>query len=64
MKLLPVKIVKISSNDGAALIYLPKEIREMGFVKGEKVMLSINEEDSKQMLVERLPRLPEEVSHE
>jgi len=60
MKLVPIKIVKISSNDGVALIYLPKEIRELGFVKGMKVMLYINEEDRNQMLVEKLPEVKED----
>lgn len=41
--LVPVKIVKVSSNDGAALVYLPVEVQKaLGIRKGDKLLLLID----------------------
>jgi len=58
--LIPVKTVKISSNDTVPLIYLPKDIREiLGFEKGVKILLYVDE-SCKRLVVEKLPPIPTE----
>jgi len=44
MEIVPPKIVKVSSNDGVELIYLPKVVREaLGLRKGVYVKLSVQD---------------------
>jgi len=54
-----VKIVKVGSNDGAPLVYLPKEIaRYMGVAKGDKVMFSIIDK-TREVIIEKIGRVIE-----
>jgi len=51
-KMDPLKIVKISSNDGTPLIYLPKRVRErLNFQKGDNVILYA---DGNRLVVEKI----------
>lgn len=52
--LVPVKIVKVSSNDSVPLIYLPKEVRErLDLEKGDKVIMYINVDGSR-LIIEKI----------
>jgi len=55
LTLIPVKTVKISSNDTVPMIYIPKDLRDLGFEKGIKVLLSVD--DQGRLVVEKVPSI-------
>jgi len=57
-KLIPVKTVKISSNDTVPIIYVPKDVRNLGFEKGVRVLLSVDGQG--RLIVEKLPQIAKE----
>ena len=60
MPLIPVKTVKISSNDSVPIIYVPKDVQKiLGFEKGVKLLLYVDE-DCKRLVVEKLPTIAKE----
>jgi AbrB family looped-hinge helix DNA binding protein len=53
--LVPIKIVKVSSNDTVPLIYLPKEVRQrLDLEKGDKVIMYVDVEGSR-LVIEKIP---------
>ena len=61
--LVPVKIVKISSNDTVPIIYVPKEIRQiLGLKKGVKILLYVDH-DLKHLVIEKIPSMKKRLSN-
>jgi len=54
----PVRVVKITSNDHQELIYLPRRLRKLGFVKGKYALLKVDTE-KRRVVLELLPEVPE-----
>jgi len=54
----PVKIAKITSNDEQELVYLPRRLRKLGFVKGRFVLLKVDAE-KRRLILELLPEVGE-----
>jgi len=52
----PVRVVKITSNDHQELIYLPRRLRRLGFVKGRHVLLKVDAE-KRRLILELLPEV-------
>ena len=60
MPLIPVKTVKISSNDSVPIIYVPKDVQKiLGFQKGIKLLLLIDGEH-KRLVIEKIPPITTE----
>ena len=60
MTLIPVKTVKISSNDSVPIIYVPKDVQKiLGFQKGIKLLLLIDGEH-KRLVIEKIPPITTE----
>jgi len=48
---IPIKIVKVSSNDTVPLVYLPKEVRErLDLEKGDKVIMYVDVDGSRLLI--------------
>lgn len=61
--LVPVKTVKISSNDTVPIIYVPKEIRQiLGLRKGVKILLYVDH-DLKHLVIEKIPSMKNRMSN-
>ena len=54
----PVRVAKITSNDHQELIYLPRRLRRLGFVKGRFVLIKVDAE-KRRLVLELLPEVPE-----
>jgi len=60
LALIPVKTVKISSNDSVPIIYVPKDVQKiLGFEKGIKLLLLIDGEH-KRLVIEKIPPITTE----
>ncbi len=51
--LLIAKVSKVSSNGETSLIYIPKILREYGFVKGKRVLILLDRK-KKRVIIELL----------
>jgi len=57
-ELVPIKIVKVTSNDNTPLIYLPVEVRRvLGLGKGDRVLLYIDSA-TRRLVIEKIAGYP------
>ena len=52
----PIKVAKITSNDHQELVYLPKCLQRLGFIKGRHVLLKVDAE-KRRLILELLPEV-------
>jgi hypothetical protein len=52
---IPIKVAKITSNDTQPLIYLPKCLSEIGFSRGSKVLLKLDQNG--RLIIEKIQEL-------
>jgi bifunctional DNA-binding transcriptional regulator/antitoxin component of YhaV-PrlF toxin-antitoxin module len=54
---IPIKVVKVSSNDTVPLVYIPKELaRILKVAKGDKLMFSFNNK-TREVIIEKIEQV-------